>query len=174
MFNEGLDIPTVDRVIMLRPTESKVIFLQQLGRGLRAAEGKTRLIVIDFVGNHRVFAQRIRHLLSLNGDDASWHDVTNWLNGSPPDLPPGCLLDVTLEARDILSQFIPTGAQVSIETYRTLRDELGRRPLASELFANHILPRTLSAAAGGWFQFVASEGDLQTHEAMTLVTQIAG
>ncbi len=59
-------------------TESKVIFLQQLGRGLRAAEGKTRLIVIDFVGNHRVFAQRIRHLLSLNGEDASWHDVTNW------------------------------------------------------------------------------------------------
>ncbi len=88
MFNEGLDIPAVDRVIMLRPTESKVIFLQQLGRGLRAAEGKTRLIVIDFVGNHRVFDQRIRHLLSLNGEDATWHDVTNWLNGSPPDLPP--------------------------------------------------------------------------------------
>ena len=53
MFNEGLDIPAVDRVVMLRPTESKVIFLQQLGRGLRAAEGKTRLLVIDFVGNHR-------------------------------------------------------------------------------------------------------------------------
>ncbi len=65
MFNEGLDIPTVDRVILLRPTESKVIFLQQLGRGLRAAEGKTRLLVIDFVGNHRIFAQRLLHLLSL-------------------------------------------------------------------------------------------------------------
>ncbi len=45
MFNEGLDIPAVDRVVMLRPTESKVIFLQQLGRGLRALEGKSRLLV---------------------------------------------------------------------------------------------------------------------------------
>jgi superfamily II DNA or RNA helicase len=42
MFNEGLDIPAVDRVVMLRPTESKVVFLQQLGRGLRAAGGKER------------------------------------------------------------------------------------------------------------------------------------
>ncbi len=43
MFNEGLDIPAVDRVVMLRPTESKVIFLQQLGRGLRASEGQGSL-----------------------------------------------------------------------------------------------------------------------------------
>jgi len=48
-----LDIPDVDRVVLLRPTESRVIFLQQLGRGLRAAEGKSRLLVIDFVGNQR-------------------------------------------------------------------------------------------------------------------------
>jgi len=52
-------------VVMLRPTESKIVFLQQLGRGLRAAEGKLRLEVIDFVGNHRVFASRLVHLLSL-------------------------------------------------------------------------------------------------------------
>ncbi len=73
MFNEGLDIPAVDRVVMLRPTESKVIFLQQLGRGLRASEGKSRLLVIDFVGNHRIFAQRIIHLLSLQGSNNQWH-----------------------------------------------------------------------------------------------------
>ncbi|MBL8854461.1 MAG: DEAD/DEAH box helicase family protein [Planctomycetaceae bacterium] len=72
MFNEGLDIPDVDRVVFLRPTESKVIFLQQLGRGLRAAAGKMRLRVIDFVGNHRMFAQRLVHLLSLAGKEASW------------------------------------------------------------------------------------------------------
>ena len=58
LFNEGIDLPLVDRVVMLRPTESKIVFLQQLGRGLRAATGKTRLDVIDFVGNHRVFASR--------------------------------------------------------------------------------------------------------------------
>jgi superfamily II DNA or RNA helicase len=65
LFNEGIDLPLVDRVVMLRPTESKIVFMQQLGRGLRAATGKTRLEVIDFVGNHRVFASRLVHLLSL-------------------------------------------------------------------------------------------------------------
>lgn len=168
MFNEGLDIPAVDRIVMLRPTESKVIFLQQLGRGLRASVGKTRLLVIDFVGNHRIFAQRMLHLLSLSGNDAGWIELRKWLQGEPPELPAGCLLDVSLEARDIIAQFLPTGAQAGIEMYRGLRDELGRRPLASELFANGILPRMVSQGAGSWFQFVESEGDLSTFEAEVL------
>jgi hypothetical protein len=47
MFNEGVDLPDVDTVMMLRPTESRVLWLQQFGRGLRVAEGKDRLRVID-------------------------------------------------------------------------------------------------------------------------------
>lgn len=128
MFNEGLDIPLVDRVIMLRPTESKIIFLQQLGRGLRAAEGKTRLLVIDFVGNHRIFAQRMIHLLSLRGSVDQWRTLKDWLSGKPADLPPGCLLDVSLDAKDMLKQFLPQGGTAAIEGYRSLRDDLGRRP----------------------------------------------
>ncbi len=168
MFNEGLDIPSVDRVIMLRPTESKVVFLQQLGRGLRAATGKTRLIVIDFVGNHRLFAQRMLHLLSLAGKDAGWNDLKKWLKGEPPELPSGCLLNVELEARDLLAQFIPSGSRASLETYRMIRDDMGRRPQAAELLAHGILPRTLSQAAGSWFDFVESEGNLSTQEQSTL------
>ena len=53
MFNEGLDIPSVDTVLMLRPTESNVIWLQQFGRGLRQSQGKSELKVIDYIGNHR-------------------------------------------------------------------------------------------------------------------------
>ncbi|XZE17519.1 DEAD/DEAH box helicase family protein [Pirellulaceae bacterium SH449] len=168
MFNEGLDIPAVDRVVMLRPTESKVIFLQQLGRGLRASVGKTRLLVIDFVGNHRIFAQRMLHLLSLGGKDAGWSDLHKWLQGETPELPAGCLLDVSLEARDIIAQFVPVGTRAGIETYRALRDELGRRPLASELFAHSILPKTVSKAAGSWFEFVESEGDMSEAESKVL------
>ncbi len=164
MFNEGLDIPTVDRVIMLRPTESKVIFLQQLGRGLRAAPGKTRLLVIDFVGNHRIFAQRMLHLLSLTGREASWRDLEEFIRGGPPELPAGCLLDVEIEAREVLAQFIPSGSKAGLETYRALRDELGRRPLAAELLNHGVLPKTVSKADGSWFQFVHSEGDLSTVE----------
>lgn len=168
MFNEGLDIPAVDRVIMLRPTESKVIFLQQLGRGLRASEGKTRLLVIDFVGNHRMFAQRMLNILSLGGTDVSWNDLKKWIEGKKPQLPAGCLLDVEIEARDLIAQFIPRGSQAGLETYRALRDELGRRPDASELFAHGILPRTVSQGAGSWFQFVATEGDLNEQESEVL------
>jgi superfamily II DNA or RNA helicase/diadenosine tetraphosphate (Ap4A) HIT family hydrolase/HKD family nuclease/SOS-response transcriptional repressor LexA len=160
MFNEGLDIPAVDRVVMLRPTESKVIFLQQLGRGLRASDGKTRLLVIDFVGNHRIFAQRIIHLLSLQGSNNQWHSLKDWLNGKPADLPAGCLLDVEVDAKDMLKQFLPTGRNAGIEGYRAIRDDLGRRPTALEVFSRGFLPRTICAAEGSWFGFAEAEGDL--------------
>lgn len=53
IFNEGVDIPEVNQIIMLRATESPVIFVQQLGRGLRKAENKDFLVVLDFIGNYR-------------------------------------------------------------------------------------------------------------------------
>jgi len=52
IFNEGIDIPKVNQIIMLRPTESAIIFVQQLGRGLRKLDSKSYLTVIDFIGNH--------------------------------------------------------------------------------------------------------------------------
>ena len=172
MFNEGLDIPAIDRVIMLRPTESKVVFLQQLGRGLRASDGKSHLLVIDFVGNHRVFAQRMIHLLSLRSTTAGWKDLKNWLNGEPPDLPEGCFLDVELDAKDVLKQFLPKGKQAGIEGYRALRDELGRRPQMIEFYNRGYLPKTVSAADGSWFAFVNKEDDLPESES-SVVTEFA-
>ena len=53
IFNEGIDIPKVNQIIMLRPTESAIIFIQQLGRGLRKTDGKSYLTVIDFIGNYK-------------------------------------------------------------------------------------------------------------------------
>ncbi|SHI00703.1 Helicase conserved C-terminal domain-containing protein [Clostridium grantii DSM 8605] len=53
MFNEGLDIPLIDLVMFLRPTQSPTIFFQQLGRGLRKATGKKYLNVLDFIGNYK-------------------------------------------------------------------------------------------------------------------------
>ncbi|MGL4568845.1 MAG: DUF3427 domain-containing protein, partial [Fusobacteriaceae bacterium] len=53
IFNEGIDIPKVNQVIMVRPTQSAIIFVQQLGRGLRKSEGKNYLTVIDFIGNYK-------------------------------------------------------------------------------------------------------------------------
>jgi superfamily II DNA or RNA helicase/diadenosine tetraphosphate (Ap4A) HIT family hydrolase/HKD family nuclease/SOS-response transcriptional repressor LexA len=163
LFNEGLDIPDVDRVIMLRPTESKVIFIQQLGRGLRAAENKLRLKVIDFVGNHRVFSSRLTHLLSLGNRSATWTDLKIFLEGATPDLPPGCLLDLEVEAKELMLRLVPNTGSAVVEAYRSMRDELGRRPSPSELYYHSYLPRTLAARFGSWFGFISEENDL-THD----------
>ena len=53
IFNEGVDIPEINQVIMLRPTESPIIFIQQLGRGLRKADGKEYVVILDFIGNYK-------------------------------------------------------------------------------------------------------------------------
>jgi superfamily II DNA or RNA helicase len=65
-FNEGVDVPAVDTVMMLRPTESPVVWLQQFGRGLRR-HGDKRLTVIDYIGNHRAFLLKARTLLEVEG-----------------------------------------------------------------------------------------------------------
>ncbi|OMF11773.1 hypothetical protein BK131_20070 [Paenibacillus amylolyticus] len=53
LFNEGTDIPRVDTLLFVRPTESLTVFTQQVGRGLRLAEGKSHCIIIDLIGNYR-------------------------------------------------------------------------------------------------------------------------
>jgi superfamily II DNA or RNA helicase/diadenosine tetraphosphate (Ap4A) HIT family hydrolase/HKD family nuclease/SOS-response transcriptional repressor LexA len=164
LFNEGLDVPDVDRVVMLRPTESKVIFLQQLGRGLRAADHKLRLKVIDFVGNHRVFASRLTHLLSLCNQSATWTDLKRFLKGGTPDLPEGCLLDLEVEAKELMLRLVPNTGSAVVEAYRSMRDELGRRPSPSELFHHGYLPMTLRANFESWFGFISVENDLTDSE----------
>ena len=53
IFNEGIDIPAVNQIVMLRPTESAIIFVQQLGRGLRKYQNKEFVVVVDFIANYR-------------------------------------------------------------------------------------------------------------------------
>ncbi|MBP6782166.1 MAG: DEAD/DEAH box helicase family protein [Verrucomicrobiales bacterium] len=170
LFNEGLDVPDVDRVVMLRPTESKVIFLQQLGRGLRAAENKLRLKVIDFVGNHRVFASRLTHLLSLGNHSATWTDLKKFLKGGTPDLPEGCLLDLEVEAKELMLRLVPNTGSAVVEAYRSMRDELGRRPSPSELFHHGYLPRTLAARFNSWFGFISEQDDLTENERLVFAS----
>jgi superfamily II DNA or RNA helicase/HKD family nuclease len=67
IFNEGVDIPAVNQVVMLRQTQSSIIFVQQLGRGLRKLEGKDYIVVIDFIGN---YANNYMIPIALFGDDS--------------------------------------------------------------------------------------------------------
>ena len=53
IFNEGVDIPEINKVVLLRPTESPIVFVQQLGRGLRKATDKEYVVILDFIGNYK-------------------------------------------------------------------------------------------------------------------------
>lgn len=165
LFNEGVDVPLVDRVVMLRPTESPVVFLQQLGRGLRVADGKERLTVIDFVGNHRVFLDRVRTLLSFG---EARPDLRAFLQGGEPELPPGCSVQVELEAVDLLRRLLPSGANAVERAYRELYVARGERPTIGELYRSGYSPSVLRQAHGSWFEFVRSEGHLTDAEARVL------
>ena len=88
IFNEGVDIPQIDTVLFLRPTESLTVFLQQLGRGLRLAEGKDSLTVLDFVGNARPeynFDNKFRALIGK-----TTKSVLSEVEDDFPHLPLGC------------------------------------------------------------------------------------
>lgn len=87
IFNEGLDIPMIDTVLMLRPTQSATIFLQQLGRGLRRTEGKAVLTVLDFVGlQHENFRFDLKYR-ALTG--LSRNRLEKSIRNKFPFLPPG-------------------------------------------------------------------------------------
>jgi uncharacterized protein DUF3427/helicase-like protein/type III restriction/modification enzyme restriction subunit len=99
LFNEGIDVRDADTLLLLRPTESPVLFIQQLGRGLRKAEGKV-CTVLDFVGNHRKefrFDRRYRALLG-----GSRGELQKQIELGFPFLPAGCNLELEPIAQEIV------------------------------------------------------------------------
>ncbi len=110
LFNEGIDLPNVDTLLMVRPTESGTLFLQQLGRGLRRAEGKAECTVLDFVGLHRrEFRFDLRYRALLGG---SRHHLQRQIERNFPFLPAGCHFELEPVARtmvlDSIRNAIPT------------------------------------------------------------------
>lgn len=98
LYNEGVDIPEVDAVLFLRPTESLTVFLQQLGRGLRLTEDKDYLTVLDFVGQmHRKFRFDLR-LKALSAKPEA--DLQAELEEGFPHLPAGCAIHLERVARE--------------------------------------------------------------------------
>lgn len=100
IFNEGVDIPEIDTVLFLRPTESLTIFLQQLGRGLRICEGKECLTVLDFVGNANPnydFSQKFRALIGK-----SHISILDEITADFPNLPLGCSIVLEKETKEVI------------------------------------------------------------------------
>jgi superfamily II DNA or RNA helicase len=100
LFNEGLDIPDVDTVLFLRPTESATIFLQQLGRGLRRTRDKAVLTVLDFVGYHRNEFRFDQKLRALTG--ATRAGVERQVKEGFPFLPAGCSIEMDRQSQSLV------------------------------------------------------------------------
>ncbi|WP_324719934.1 DEAD/DEAH box helicase [Salinimicrobium sp. HB62] len=100
IFNEGVDIPNIDTVLFLRPTESLTVFLQQLGRGLRLAENKDCLTVLDFVGNARPeydFEHKFRALVGKTHTS-----IIKEIEDEFPHLPLGCSIVLEKKAKEVI------------------------------------------------------------------------
>ncbi len=133
MFNEGVDIPSVDMVMFLRPTESPVVFLQQLGRGLRRCKGKEYLNVLDFIGNYEK-AGRTPYL--LNGEC-----VVNTPNAGKiceMNYPNDCIVDFDMRLIDLFTEMekkvLTVRERIRREYYRVKELLDGKTPSRMELF----------------------------------------
>ncbi len=125
LFNEGIDVPAVDTLLMLRPTDSPVLFLQQLGRGLRRHEGKPVCTVLDFVGHHRQEFRFDRRLRALLGGSRA--HVASQVQLGFPYLPAGCHMELDPVARDIvlksIKDAVPSRWNAKVDELRALAAE---------------------------------------------------
>jgi len=104
LFNEGLDIPDIDTVLFLRPTESATVFLQQLGRGLRRTRDKAVLTVLDFIGYHRKEFQFATRYRALTG--ASRREIERQVEKGFPFLPSGCQIILDEQSQSLVLENI--------------------------------------------------------------------
>jgi hypothetical protein len=112
IFNEGVDIPEIDTVLFLRPTESLTVFLQQLGRGLRLAEGKDCLTVLDFVGNARPeydFESKFRALVGKTTTS-----IQKEIEDDFPHLPLGCSIVLEKKAKETILENIIKATSLNV------------------------------------------------------------
>lgn len=100
LYNEGVDIPEIDTILFLRPTESLTIFLQQLGRGLRLSEGKECLTVLDFIGQANKkynFEEKFAALLSHSNHSMQYEVKKGFVS-----LPKGCYIQLEKKASEVI------------------------------------------------------------------------
>lgn len=119
LINEGIDLPLVDTLLLLRPTQSPVLFQQQIGRGLRLSSGKESCLVLDFVGQHRADFRFDRLLSSLTG--LSRRELAEGVEQGFGRLPPGCHIHLQPQTRARVLQNLRALTQ---HNWRRLRGEL--------------------------------------------------
>lgn len=119
LYNEGVDLPMVDTLLLLRPTQSPVLFQQQLGRGLRLAPKKEGCLVLDFVGQHRADFRFDRLLSGITG--LTRRELFDAVEQGFGSLPPGCHIHLQKQTRE---QVLGSLRTLTLPSWRRLKTEL--------------------------------------------------
>ncbi|RHP47714.1 NgoFVII family restriction endonuclease [Clostridiaceae bacterium AF31-3BH] len=132
MLNEGVDITAVDMVMFLRPTESPIVFFQQLGRGLRRSAGKEYLNVLDFIGNYEKAGNVRKFLTGKAYSTGEMHDFSE-----KEDLPDDCIVDFDMRLIDLFAEMDKKHLKIKeqiVKEYFRIKENLGHRPSRMDLF----------------------------------------
>ncbi len=160
VFNEGVDIPAVNQVIMIRQTQSAIVFVQQLGRGLRKAPGKEYVVVIDFIGN---YANNYLIPIALFGDDSLNREsirralIAAEERGAVPGL---SSVQFDRIAHERVLRSLQTAQLDSLPNLKaaieTIRNRLGRTPLLQDFLRfESVDPVLLATKAGSYPELLA-------------------
>lgn len=137
ILNEGVDIVEVNQVIMLRPTQSPIVFIQQLGRGLRKAYGKEYVVILDFIGNYN---NNFMIPIALSGDRTYNPDtIRKYVISGNNTIPGASTIHFDEISKDkIFSSIDKIKGMKSIirESYFSLKDRLGRIPYLLDFYDN--------------------------------------
>jgi len=158
IFNEGVDIPAINQVVMLRPTQSAIIFVQQLGRGLRKAINKEYVVIIDFIGN---YAKNFLIPIALSGDRTYNKDTIRKYVVEGNRIIPGCStvnFDAISKERIFDSIDNIKGIKKFIkDSYISLKYKLGRIPTLVEFYENgEVDPSLILENYKSYFSFLLS------------------
>lgn len=152
IFNEGIDIPSINQVVMLRQTESSIIFIQQLGRGLRKHQSKRYVTVIDFIANYKnnyLIPIALSDDRSQNKDsirrkviDQSYISGTSTIN-----------FEAVAKERiyESINQARLTDLKTLKEAYQNLKNRLGRQPMLTDFIENHSMDPVVIATKNGHY-----------------------
>ncbi len=164
LYNEGIDLPEIDTVLFLRPTESLTVFLQQLGRGLRKHRDKPFLTVLDFIGQqHQKFQFELRYRSLLGEANVSLQDQ---LENGFSSVPAGCAIQFEKDAQALIleniRQTLRTIRPAMIQNLKDIAAKLGRRPTLTEFVElTEISVEELYRKAGSFYRLCNDAGQLE-------------
>lgn len=166
IFNEGIDIPEIDTVLFLRPTESLTIFLQQLGRGLRLADKKDCLTVLDFVGNARSeynFENKFRALIGKTTTTVKKEIEDNF-----PHLPLGCSIILEKKAKQTILENIIIATSLNrnqlIQKIQNFQHQTTLILNLKNFVEFYNIPLQAIYKRGGWKRLCQAAGKLEDFE----------